>query len=133
MSILGSGPELEAAYTGLGDVIVNPEWKVKENENDILGVENAGIHMALKKLAQQDKVRLENQDITFGSVLIEKLTEDTLTSWLPLNRGCFLLVTVFENGSEETQNKMKEKLQKSLKLLKKQTSPGAKILLKKLL
>uniref|UniRef100_A0A6P7GEJ8 Protein penguin-like n=1 Tax=Diabrotica virgifera virgifera TaxID=50390 RepID=A0A6P7GEJ8_DIAVI len=122
----GSGPELEAAYTGLGDVIVNPEWKVKENENDILGVENAGIHMALKKLAQQDKVRLENQDITFGSVLIEKLTEDTLTSWLPLNRGCFLLVTVFENGSEETQNKMKEKLQKSLKLLKKQTSPGAK-------
>ncbi|CAG9827685.1 unnamed protein product [Diabrotica balteata] len=129
----GSGEELGAAYTSLADVIVNPEWKVKENENDVLGVENAGIHMALKKLAQQDKVRLENQETTFGSILIEKLSEDTMTSWLKLNRGCFLLVTVFENGSEETQNKMKQKLKNSLKLLKKQTSPGAKILLKKLL
>lgn len=127
----GSGSDLEKAYSGLVDVIVDPEWSVKESEKDVLGIENAGIHMALKKLAQFDKIKLENEDVTFGSVLVEKLNEATLGVWLKLNRGCFILVAIFENGSEATQNTMKQKLKKHLKLLKKQETAGAKILIKK--
>lgn len=55
-----------------------------------------------------------------------------LSLWLKLNRGCFLLVVVFENGSKEVQKSLTEKLKKHLKLLKSQTSTGAKILLKKI-
>ncbi|CAH1108682.1 unnamed protein product [Psylliodes chrysocephalus] len=128
----GSGTQLETTYSSIVEVITEPNWTIKENDKAILGVESAGIHMALKKLAQYDKIRLENNDVTFGSVLVTKLNDEILNIWLTLNRGCFLLVAIFENGSEDTQNEIRIKLKKHVKLLKKQSSSGAKILLKKL-
>lgn len=52
--------------------------------------------------------------------------------WLTLNRGCFLLLVIYENGTESVQTQMKEKLKSYLSLLKKQKSSGAQLLLKKL-
>lgn len=49
-----------------------------------------------------------------------------------MNRGCFLLVITFENGSDETRELIKQKLKKHIKLLEKQSTQGAKILLKKI-
>ncbi|KAJ8965143.1 hypothetical protein NQ314_004368 [Rhamnusium bicolor] len=103
-----------------------------ENEKEILGIEHAGMHMTLKKLAQHDKINLENGNPTFGAALIEKLNDEVLAIWLKLNRGCFLLVASFENGSEATQNNLRVKLKKHLKQLRDQSTQGAKILLKKL-
>lgn len=53
-----------------------------------------------------------------------------LKSWLTINRGCFLLVFVYENGTENTKTELKDLLQKHAKLLKKEKSQGAKILRK---
>lgn len=63
------------------------------------------------------------------------LTEVTLLQikiWIKCNRGCFLLVTVYENSTEDTQTLLKEKLMEQKKLLKKQKNAGSNILLKKL-
>lgn len=55
-----------------------------------------------------------------------------LSVWLKFNRGCFLLVMVFESGSAETQKILKEKLKKHVKLIKSQGNVGSKILLQKI-
>lgn len=58
------------------DVIVNPEWQIKEGDKNVSGIEHAGFHMILKKLAQQDKVFKSKKEITFGDVLIKKLEDE---------------------------------------------------------
>ncbi|CAH0563589.1 unnamed protein product [Brassicogethes aeneus] len=128
----GSGEDLKEAYKSIVGVICDVDWKIKENDAEIDGIEHAGFHMVLKKLAQHDKVNLEAKEPTFGEFLIEKLDDTLLQMWLKLNRGCFLLVILFENGSKDTQNGLKKKLKKHSKLLEKQSTQGAKILLKKL-
>ncbi|XP_023026299.2 pumilio and CPL domain-containing protein penguin [Leptinotarsa decemlineata] len=129
-----NGPdlELEKAYNSIVDVISNPDWKIKETDKETLGIEHAGMHMLLKKLAKYDNDSTVTKYVTFGECLAKKLNDDMLKVWLKLNRGCFLLIAVFESGSEETQNVMKSALKKQLKLLKKQSTPGAKILLNKI-
>lgn len=77
---LGSGTQLETTYSSIVEVITEPNWTIKENDKAILGVESAGIHMALKKLAQYDKIRLENNDVTFGSVLVTKLNDEIVST-----------------------------------------------------
>ncbi|CAH1992102.1 unnamed protein product [Acanthoscelides obtectus] len=127
----GSGEELQNAYKSLVEVIIKPEWKIKESENkEILGVEHAGIHMILKKITQHDKSNSTSCDSTFGYILSEKLNSEILSTWLNSNRGCFFIVAVFENGSEETQKQLRSKLKKHVKLLKTLETPGAKVLVK---
>ncbi|KAJ8983930.1 hypothetical protein NQ317_008632 [Molorchus minor] len=106
----GAENDLAKVYESIAGVLVDPEWKIKEKEKEILGIEHGGIHMMLKKLAQRDKMNLENGNTTFGSVLVGKLNEDVLAEWIKFNRGCFLLVTLFENSSDQTQETLKAKL-----------------------
>lgn len=49
-----------------------------------------------------------------------------------MNRGCFLLITILENGSEDVVSELKEALKKRQKSIKKEKSAGAKILLKQI-
>ncbi|EFA09038.1 protein penguin [Tribolium castaneum] len=126
----GRGEGLKKALESLVQIIVNPDWTIKANDKEISGVEDAGIHMVLKKLAKNDQ-NIENCDCTFGSLLINSMSDETLEKWLGLNRGCFLLVAVFENNSA-LQDTLKTKLMGHKKLLKSQSLAGSKVLLKKL-
>lgn len=77
---LGSGEDLEEAYKSLVAIVTNPEWKVKENDKEVAGVEHPGLHMVLKKLAQHDKTNLEAELPTFGQFLTKELNDDAV-SW----------------------------------------------------
>ncbi|VEN59005.1 unnamed protein product [Callosobruchus maculatus] len=126
-----SGEELKDLYQSLVNVIVEPEWKIKESDSkEILGVEHAGLHMILKKITQHDKANSTSYDSTFGYILSESLNSEIISSWLNSNRGCFLIVAIFENGSEETKEQLRSKLKKHIKVLKSLETPGAKVLLK---
>lgn len=156
---ISNGEHSELAYDALAKVICDPEWKVKEVDIEevevpfkpnfldsnkkigkqqeeeqvvepINGIEHPGLHVALKKLVKLDAQKLERDNPTFGTALSSNLTPETLEHWIPLNRACFILLNILENSNETTQKNLKSKLNK--KLLKSQTHPGAKILLKKL-
>jgi pumilio family protein 6 len=127
----GKGDGLKKALDSIVKVIVNPDWKIKSNEQEIAGVEEPGLHMVLKKLFKLDQ-NSETCDFSFGSCLIDALSEETLVKWLGLNRGCFLLVAAYENSSTSVQENIKSRLKTHKKLLKKQDYAGSKILLKKM-
>jgi len=56
-----------------------------------------------------------------------------LEKWLPLNRGCFFLINLYENAIDTKQNQLKNLVKKNLQdLLKKQKHQGGKILLNKI-
>lgn len=112
------------AFEAIARVIVDPSWKIE----DVSGVEHAGMHLVLKKLLMNDKKNAES----FGESLLRILDEEIIKSWILLNRGCFLLVFILENNSSEVQQELNNKIKPMMKLLKKQSSPGAKILLEKL-
>ncbi|XP_017782366.1 PREDICTED: protein penguin [Nicrophorus vespilloides] len=124
---IGSGNELESAFKALSTVVIDPEWKVVNGDKEILAIEDAGFHMVLKKIAQNDK---NHEDHTFGKAIVDLLTDDLITSWAKLNRACFLLLEIYKNNSEEVQSELKTKLKSHIKLIKKQSSAGSKLLLK---
>lgn len=126
----GTGDILEKTYNNLVDAITNPEWTVQDKEKEVLGIEHPGMHMMLKKLIQHDKINSEKEIPTFSNALVQKL-DKVLSVWLTLNRGCFLLVAIFENGTKEVRKPLKKLLKNYLDLLKKQKTTGAKILLNK--
>lgn len=100
----------------------------------ILGIEEAGLHIVLKKIIKNDKERLaqDSSSETFGNLLIQELNEDTLKSWLSINRACFVLLNIVENNTDELQKQVKKLLKPYTALLKKQKFNGAQLLQKKL-
>lgn len=128
----GTGSVLEEALSSIVKVISDVSWSISEGDKAILGIEHAGLHMTLKKMTQFFKTLPVDKGATFGKILIDNLTDEVISHWLKINRGCFLLVAVFENNEESIQKLLKRKLKPHMKLLKSQTTPGAAILLKKL-
>lgn len=61
----------------LAKVICKSDWKVTINDKEILAVEDAGIHMCLKKLAILDKTMSD----TLGEAVCEELNNDTVSNW----------------------------------------------------
>lgn len=122
LSIDSSGEILEA----LAKVICKPDWCITTEGKDVLAIEDAGIHMCLKKLACLDK---EKSDCTLGEQIAEYLDDATIKVWLPTNRGCFFLVKLIESNNEVTASALKKKVKSHTSLLKQQSSQGAKILL----
>lgn len=100
----------------------------------VLGIEEAGLHIVLKKIIKNDKERLiqDASNQTFGSLLIQELTEDTLKSWLTINRACFILLNIVENNSDETQKQLKNLVKPQVSIMKKQKFNGSQLLQKKL-
>lgn len=99
-----------------------------------MGIEEAGLHIVLKKIIKNDKERLAQDSSfpTFGNFLVQELTEDTLKSWISINRACFVLLNIVENNSEEVQKQVKKLLKPLMAQLKKQKFNGAQLLQKKL-
>ncbi|XP_028171227.1 protein penguin [Ostrinia furnacalis] len=110
----------------LAEVICRPDWQITVDGKPVLAVEDAGIHMCLKKLACLDKDKTEH---TLSEAVRENLQEETLKAWLPTNRGCFFLLKLIENNNESVSSKILKKLKPHTSILKQQTSEGAKILL----
>lgn len=107
------------------------ENEEKPEEKEMIGIEHPGLHVVLKKLIKLDQVKDdEDKSNRFGAALVVKLSKETVQKWIPLNRACFILLTLIENNDESIQSQIKQLLDK--KSLKKQQHSGAKILLKKL-
>lgn len=68
------------AFEKICEVVVNPDWQIKEDESTVNGIEHAGFHMILKKLAQHDKVFKSKKECTFGEVLIGNLDDETVSN-----------------------------------------------------
>lgn len=60
---------------------MDPNWKIKEGETETLAVEHPGMHMVLKKLAQNDaKLKTDDESTTLGGFLVELLDDDLARS-----------------------------------------------------
>ncbi|XP_075158929.1 pumilio and CPL domain-containing protein penguin [Haematobia irritans] len=101
---------------------------------NVIGIEEAGLHIILKKIIKNDKERLskDSKGETFGSILVQELSDETLKSWININRACFILLNIVENNSEDVQKQLKDLLKSHMATLKKQKFNGAQLLLKKL-
>lgn len=60
----------------LAKVICRPDWQIAVDGKEVLAIEDAGIHMCLKKLACLDKDKTEN---TLGEAVYENLQDDTVS------------------------------------------------------
>jgi len=60
----------------VAECITEEDWTITEGENEIYGMEHAGLHTVLKKLVQHDKVAFEQHKPTFSSVIVEHLDSD---------------------------------------------------------
>ncbi|CAG9584575.1 unnamed protein product [Danaus chrysippus] len=116
------------ALEELAKVICKVDWTITNNDKSILAIEDAGIHMCLKKLAALDK----DAEDSLGNFICDNIEDETLKMWLATNRGCFFIVKLIENNEESTSKKWIKKLKPHSKLLKAQSSEGAKILLQSL-
>jgi pumilio family protein 6 len=129
----GKGSALQKAFVAIAEYISDITKKITEKEKqECFVVEHSGTHLMLKKLIQHDKQRLKNDEVTFSSVLVSKLTEATLSSWITYNRGCFLLVAILESTVQSAVDETRRKLQPLMSHIEKQTSVGASILHKRL-
>ncbi|XP_013199974.1 protein penguin [Amyelois transitella] len=113
----------------LARAICRADWKVSVNNKEILAVEDAGIHMCLKKLASLDKDR---PGCTLGVSIAQYLEADVLSAWLPTNRGCFFLLKLIESNDEKTGNELIAKVKPHASILRANTSEGAKLLAQKI-
>ncbi|XP_031850368.2 pumilio and CPL domain-containing protein penguin isoform X1 [Nomia melanderi] len=128
----GTGEKLKQAFEAIAKYITDSDVKIKEEDVEYKAVEHSGLHMALKKLIQDNKKLREKNETTFGEILVDHLEANIIKEWIKFNRGCFLLVLLLENETESTVNTLCSKLKPIKNSLKSETSPGAKILLKKL-
>ncbi|KAJ2945864.1 hypothetical protein O0L34_g4770 [Tuta absoluta] len=113
----------------LAKSICKASWTVATSERELLAVEDAGIHMCLKKLAALDK---DKTDATLGEALAEHLDGDTLKKWLPTNRGCFFLLKLIELNTGGVADNIVRKIKPHAATLKQHATEGAKLLLQKL-
>lgn len=69
----GSESKTEQAKAAYSDVaaVITGEWKITNGEKEIDGVEDAGFHIIIKKL-------LQNEKTLFASSLVDALTENTV-------------------------------------------------------
>lgn len=62
-------------------MLAEEDWKLKNGEEEIAGIEHPGLHMMLKKLAQNDAVALKSSKTTFGECLCSTINDETVRSF----------------------------------------------------
>ncbi|XP_001599242.1 pumilio homolog 3 [Nasonia vitripennis] len=125
------GDKPKVAFETIAKFITDSNSMLLHGTEVVKAVEDPGLHMILKKIIQMDKKRLEDNELTFGEVLLEHLTHEVIEFWVDCNRSCFLLVLLVENESEKVVSELKSKL-KNISKLKSKKTKGATILLTKL-
>ncbi|XP_069694458.1 protein penguin [Periplaneta americana] len=128
----GKGRHLLKCYEAIADYVTDVTKRIEESGKEYLPVEHSGIHMLLKKLIHHDKERNGPEHETFSFVLASRLTESILESWIPYNRGCFLLVALLESTIDSAVIETRNKVELLENTIKEQKFVGAQILLKKI-
>ncbi|XP_052095978.1 pumilio homolog 3-like [Mytilus californianus] len=96
-------------------------------------VEHSAGHMALKKLIQSDKERIQDgKSVLFSQILLQTLPDGCLKSWAACNRGCFTLAFLLELDHPEVTDLVTAQLIGVRNALKKMTFKGAQVLMQKL-
>merc|ERR1719383_476774 len=121
--------ELEKLFNSIAKQVAKPFAKGDDSPNL---VENGGSSMMIRKILDKDKTRSEREEKTFSSVILSHLEEEGVESWIRCNRGCFLMVNMWDTTLPEIQQALKTKLKPFLKVLQKQETQGAKILREKI-
>lgn len=129
---VGSGEKLKSALESIAKFISDEDSKIKENDTECNSIEHPGLHMVLKKLIQNDKELLKQNESTFGEILLSYLTTEVLQRWIEFNRACFLLILLIENESTNVVSTLLSKLKLFKENLESEKSPGKSIILKKL-
>ncbi|KAK6103673.1 CPL domain family protein [Brugia pahangi] len=88
-------------------------------------VEHPQAHFVISKLLKSDS----KFDIRLGDFIMERC-RDQLSSWLACNKGCFILLHILENASQQTQKLLRSAL--SLAVVGKYHTKGAAALKQKL-
>lgn len=60
-----------------------------------MGVEHAGLHIALKKIIKLDAERQKNNLPTFGEALAETMSKETVRFLLVLDQNCKTMIINF--------------------------------------
>lgn len=76
--VSASGELLQNTLDCVAEFICKTSWKLTEDDKEVNGIEHAGIHLSLKKLAQYDKINTEKGEYTFGQAACKFLKEDTV-------------------------------------------------------
>lgn len=126
-----SGDKPKSAFEVISKFLTDPDSKLQKDDKTFDAIEESGFHLILKKLIQMDSKRAQNNEVTFGQILLEYLSPEVIERWINCNRGCYILVTLIENESEEIVSKLKSKLKKISSLASK-TTKGAAILIQKI-
>lgn len=120
-----------AAMKAIAEIAAEP-MTLSQNEWHL--VSNTAGHLTLKHLIADDKERSASPEtVLFSNILLETVPEEHLLSWLACNRGCFVLVSMFETKVPGVVTRLANLLSNKKSLLKKQTFVGAQVLLKKML
>ncbi|CAG9537190.1 unnamed protein product [Cercopithifilaria johnstoni] len=88
-------------------------------------VEHPQAHFVISKLLKSDS----KFDIKLGDFIVKRC-RDQLSSWLACNKGCFILLHILENASQQTQELVRNTL--SLAAVKRYHTKGATVLMQKL-
>ncbi|XP_022209174.2 protein penguin [Drosophila obscura] len=100
----------------------------------VTGIEEAGMHIVLKKILKNDGKQEVEEGQSFGEQLLKHLTSDGLKAWLSVNRGCFILLKLVEERPKllDTCRTAIQAEPEVSQLLKSQKTLGAKLLAGKL-
>lgn len=126
------GEHRASVLSSVTDFITDKESFIAENDNKFLVVEHSGTHMVLKKIIANDQT-IENETETFSSILVEKLNNLIIETWIGTNRGCFILVALLETKIPAVIEKLKKKVNKVSERLNSQSSKGSQVLKKVLI
>ncbi|KAK3917245.1 Pumilio-like protein 3 [Frankliniella fusca] len=107
---VGTGDKLQSALKAIAKYTTNPP-KSTHIGIDLSIADNSGCHMILKKLAQHDKVFSEKGLATFGQALATQLTDNHYLAWLKNNHCCHLLLEILKNGTKETIETVRSKIE----------------------
>jgi len=102
------------------------------NDNDAMEVDSASFHpigdvaghFCVKKIIQQNS--------SFASLLLARVSDEDLRSWSVCNRGCYVLLALVEHKDEEVVARMKAALGSIKEALSSSDFSGAKALTTKL-
>ncbi|XP_066596407.1 pumilio homolog 3-like [Prorops nasuta] len=128
----GTGATLKEAFLSIIKFITDESSLITTELPHCHPIEHSGLHVMLKKLIQNDKQLIVNNEIQFGDLLIEALNTKILEKWTECNRSCFILILLLENESDLIVKSLTSKLKPFVTSLEMKSGSGALILLKKL-
>ncbi|XP_041475303.1 pumilio homolog 3-like [Lytechinus variegatus] len=111
-------------------ILVNDPSKM----DDMHIVEHPSGHLLFKRLLAHEKTEREKGDVqsSLSSCLLEELSDENIKSWLRINRGALVLVSLADCGNADATERIRTVLQESHKSVAKLTSNAVQILKEKL-